>query len=68
MGFSRQEYWSGVPLPSPCGPEAPLYEMKRGDWLPLQCPGSTRLLCALPCMGGGAAGGTVAKEVCADEL
>ena len=18
MGFSRQEYWSGVPLPSPC--------------------------------------------------
>ena len=19
MGFSRQEYWSGVPLPSPCG-------------------------------------------------
>ena len=21
MGFSRQEYWSGVPLPSPCKPE-----------------------------------------------
>ena len=20
MGFSRQEYWSGVPLPSPCDP------------------------------------------------
>ena len=20
MGFSRQEYWSGVPLPSPCSP------------------------------------------------
>ena len=20
MGFSRQEYWSGVPLPSPCVP------------------------------------------------
>ena len=19
MGFPRQEYWSGVPLPSPCG-------------------------------------------------
>ena len=23
MGFSRQEYWSGVPLPSPKEPEAP---------------------------------------------
>jgi len=22
MGFSRQEYWSGVPLPSPCIYEA----------------------------------------------
>ena len=21
MGFSRQEYWSGVPLPSPLSPE-----------------------------------------------
>ena len=21
MGFSRQEYWSGVPLPSPCAGE-----------------------------------------------
>ena len=25
MGFSRQEYWSGVPLPSPRGPLVPLY-------------------------------------------
>ena len=22
MGFSRQEYWSGVPLPSPCFPNS----------------------------------------------
>ena len=32
MGFSRQEYWSGVPLPSPCHlylgePKSPLYAL-----------------------------------------
>ena len=31
MGFSRQEYWSGVPLPSPiCHPRTVQYE----DWIP----------------------------------
>ena len=29
MGFSRQEYWSGVPLPSP---KKPLDESERGEW------------------------------------
>ena len=27
MGFSRQEYWSGVPLPSPYDPAIPLLGM-----------------------------------------
>ena len=27
MGFSRQEYWSGVPLPSPTFIECLLYEI-----------------------------------------
>ena len=31
MGFSRQEYWSGVPLPSPRVPE----------WLPFSSPGDS---------------------------
>ena len=25
MGFSKQEYWSGVPLPSPTTPQVPVY-------------------------------------------
>ena len=25
MGFSRQEYWSGLPFPSPCDPKLPFY-------------------------------------------
>ena len=29
MGFSRQEYWSGVPLPSPVR-RASMYELERG--------------------------------------
>ena len=37
MGFSRQEYWSGVPLPSP---DAPLFNSNlsfgEGDGTPLQ--------------------------------
>ena len=35
MGFSRQEYWSGVPLPSPAesirGSKKPLDESERGE-------------------------------------
>ena len=33
MGFSRQEYWSGVPLPSPAEPsEVPLEAYKSHEW------------------------------------
>ena len=28
MRFSRQEYWSGVPLPSPSWPQPPAKELK----------------------------------------
>ena len=32
MGFSRQEYWSGVPLPSPCGVSVLLYYFQWKDF------------------------------------
>ena len=32
FGFSRQEYWSGVPLPSPRRTKEPLNEGERGKW------------------------------------
>ena len=31
MGFSRQEYWSGLPLPSPCDPAKGLKTVKACD-------------------------------------
>ena len=44
MGFSRQEYWSGVPLPSP---QMSLdNNIRQGDWLTGECwsaPGTTVL-------------------------
>ena len=36
MGFSRQEYWSGVPLPSPELFHSTLYI---GSWVPEDMPG-----------------------------
>ena len=36
MGFSRQEYWSGVPLPSPANLHALLYPLFRWEnWWPI---------------------------------
>jgi len=37
MGFSRQEYWSGVPLPSPTVSVAALYTIAR-MWKQRKCP------------------------------
>jgi len=34
MGFSRQEYWSGVPLPSPSGNLGPYKSHWRRKWQP----------------------------------
>ena len=47
MGFSRQEYWSGVPCPPPGGPPhpgtgltPPVFPALQADSLPLSCLGS----------------------------
>ena len=37
VGFSRQEYWSGVPLPSPMDPLWPL-PFSTATWLPQEMP------------------------------
>ena len=48
MGFSRQEYWSGLPLPSPG--DLPDPEIKSGppalqaDSLPSESPGAIRTM------------------------
>ena len=34
MGFSRQEYWSGVPLPSPLGSHVERNSAQDGSHLP----------------------------------
>ena len=50
MGFSRQEYWSGVPLPSPCIHLSPLYWMSPPTYSPShpsRSSQSTKLSCAL---------------------
>ena len=44
-GFSRQEYWSGVPLPSPFLSHA-LYQMSV-CYLYFFCPGNSILVCVL---------------------
>ena len=44
MGFSRQEYWSGVPLPSPCGS----LDLSYADWpLPMWIVHCSLLYCRL---------------------
>ena len=42
MGFSRQEYWSGVPLPSPGCP----------DYTTLKLCGNSKHLCLIPKLKG----------------
>ena len=46
MGFSRQEYWSGMPFPSPGDLPDPGIEPKppalRADALPSEPPGPTK--------------------------
>ena len=38
MGFSRQEYWSGVPLPSPVRHGSSTFRVRnRSDWLECHC-------------------------------
>jgi len=38
MGFSRQEYWSGVPLPSPdVGNKRQLLKLKKGQYYWWDC-------------------------------
>ena len=49
MGFSRQEYWSGLPFPSPGDlPDPgiePGYPILQADSLPSEPPGNHSLLC-----------------------
>ena len=52
MGFSRQEYWSGLPFPSPgdlpdpgIGPTSPALQ---ADSLPPESPGKPYTLLTLP--------------------
>ena len=44
MGFSRQEYWSGLPFPSPGDLPNPRFEPKspslKADFLPSELPGN----------------------------
>ena len=51
MGFSRQEYWSGVPLPSPKSTEAGCYLLLQGFFstqeLNLDLPHCSQILCCL---------------------
>ena len=48
MGFSRQEYWSGLPFPSPEGLPYPGIEPRssalQADSLPSETPGKPRIL------------------------
>ena len=48
MEFSRQEYWSGLPFPSPGDPPDPGIEpgspMLQADALPSEPPGKTHVL------------------------
>ena len=48
MGFSRQEYWSGLPFPSPGGLPDPAIEPKssalQADTLPSEPPGKPKTL------------------------
>ena len=48
MGFSRQEYWSGVPLPSPLHFPA----LPKRLWEIFVCPDSLRLLYCRDLLGG----------------
>ena len=48
MGFSRQEYWSGVPLPSLAN--AKTIHLSRNSWIKEPC--RTLLLCHSHCMPG----------------
>ena len=47
MGFSRQEYWSGLPFPSPGGLPDPRIELEspalQADALPSEPPGKANL-------------------------
>jgi len=61
MGFSRQEYWSGVPLPSP-----PMFIIAtlftRQDMEKLKCPSVDKWLKKLWYIYGGFFGGSEGKE------
>ena len=52
MGFSRQEYWSGLPFPSPQDLPGPGIERRsptlRADALPSEPPGMHICISALP--------------------
>jgi len=47
MGFPRQEYWSGVPLPSPIDPlvKIKIYPVGHGRGLPLLSPPFSTIFC-----------------------
>ena len=51
VGFSRQEYWSGLPFPSPGDlpdPEIELWSPAlRADYLPSESPGKDNGMCDL---------------------
>ena len=55
MGFSRQEYWSGLPFPSPGDLPDPGIEpgspALQTDALPSEPPGNTKVLLNLQCIG-----------------
>ena len=51
MGFSRQEYWSGLPLPSsgdiPDSGMEPRSPILQADSLPSELPGKPHLSCSI---------------------
>ena len=56
MGFSRQEYWSELPFPSPGDLPHPGFEpgsrALQADSLPTEPPGKPRPYCTLFCLPG----------------
>ena len=56
MGFSRQEYWSGLPFPSPGDPPDPGIEPRsptlQADALTSEPPGKGHIKYTIPCFLG----------------
>ena len=69
MGFSRQEYWSGVPLPSPCFAQGHAVKLvaretsAQGSWFHIRClPAHPTHIPPLQTVGWGGSGEEMSQQ------